>query len=243
MVCGLLLLATTLNYMDRVALNQTAVRIQQAFGLSAEQYGWLEGGFSFAFAVGTLTTGFIVDRIGVRWVYPVVVTGWSAAGFLTGFAPTYTALLGCRVMLGLFEAGNWPCGIRTVRQVMAPKERSLGNALFQSGTALGAVITPYIVLICLHWADPAEPTRMAHYALGGGSAAAATGVPPDSWRLPFRVIGAVGLVWVALWLILVPGRSLAAVGEPPGRERRQRGRSTGCFWTVGSGCWWWSSWG
>jgi ACS family hexuronate transporter-like MFS transporter len=216
MICGLLMLATTLNYMDRIALNQTAVRIQQAFGLSAEQYGWLEGGFSFAFAVGTLTTGFIVDRIGVRWVYPVVVTGWSVAGFLTGFAPGYTALLGCRVMLGLFEAGNWPCGIRTTRQVMAPKERSLGNALFQSGTALGAVVTPYIVLVCLHWADPAEPSRMAHHALGGGPAAAATGVPPDSWRLPFRVIGAVGLVWVALWLVLVPGRALAPVGEALG---------------------------
>jgi ACS family hexuronate transporter-like MFS transporter len=216
MVCGLLLLATTLNYMDRVALNQTAVRVQMAFGLSAEEYGWLEGGFSFAFAIGTLTTGFIVDRVGVRWVYPVVVTGWSAAGFLTGFSQTYTFLLTCRIALGLFEAGNWPCGIRTVRQVMAPKERSLGNALFQSGTALGAVITPYIVLICIHWADPDEPARLAHFALGGGAATAATGTPPDAWQLPFRVIGAIGLVWVALWLILVPGRALTPVGEAAG---------------------------
>ena len=88
-VCGLLMLATTLNYMDRVALNQTAVRINTPSGSPPRSTpGWRVGS-SFAFGVGTLTTGFIVDRISVRWVYPVVVTGWSAAGFLTGFAPRY----------------------------------------------------------------------------------------------------------------------------------------------------------
>ncbi len=214
-ICTLLLLATTLNYMDRVALNQTSVRIQYALGLTNEDYGWLEGGFSFAFAVGTLFTGFLVDRVGVRWVYPAVVAGWSLAGFLTGFAPGYVALLSCRVMLGLFEAGNWPCGIRTVRQVMPPKERSLGNALFQSGTALGAVVTPYIVLACIHWADPDEPARFAHFALGGGTAVAATGPSPDAaWQTPFRVVGAVGIVWVILWLVTVRQRTLRAVAEP-----------------------------
>ena len=214
-ICALLLLATTLNYMDRVTLNQVSVRIQAALSLNSEQYGWLEGGFSFAFAVGTLFTGFLVDRIGVRWVYPVVVTGWSLAGFLTGFAPGYFALLSFRILLGLFEAGNWPCGIRTVRQIMPPKERSLGNALFQSGTALGAVITPFIVLACIHWADPDEPTRLAHYALGGGPAASVAGSSPDAaWQTPFRVVGAVGLLWVLLWLLTVRQRMLEPVAEP-----------------------------
>jgi ACS family hexuronate transporter-like MFS transporter len=116
-------------------------------------------------------------------------------------------------MLGLFEAGNWPCGIRTVRQVMPAAERSLGNALFQSGTALGAVVTPYIVLICIQWADPGEPVRHAHFAVGGGTAVAATGVPADVWQVPFRAIGAVGLVWVALWMLTVPERALRAVPD------------------------------
>src|SRR5205823_1765374 len=131
-VAALLLAATTVNYLDRVALNQTAADIKSAFALSNTDYGWLESGFVLAFGVGAVITGALADWVGVRWMYPVAVLGWSAAGFLTGFSEIYTFLLSCRVMLGLFEAGNWPCGIRTVRQVMPPRERSLGVAIFQS---------------------------------------------------------------------------------------------------------------
>ena len=207
-VCGLLFLATTLNYMDRVALNQLALRIQLAFGLDNRDYSRLETGFVLAFGVGTLFFGWLVDRVSVRWVYPLAVFGWSAAGFLTGFAPGYWTLFACRIGLGLCEAGNWPCGIRTTRQVMAPAERSLGNSLFQSGTAIGAVVTPFIVLACVTWADPGEAERNAHLAVGGGAAVSATGVPPDAWQVPFRAIGFIGIIWVALWVVTVPNSML-----------------------------------
>src|SRR5919199_547538 len=82
-VCVLLLLASTLNYMDRMALNQTAVRIRAAFDLTNFWYGVLEGVFVVGFALGGLLFGWVVDRTRVRWVYPVAVVGWSAAGFLT----------------------------------------------------------------------------------------------------------------------------------------------------------------
>ena len=118
-------------------------------------------------------------------------------------------------MLGLFEAGNWPCGIRTVRQVMPPKERSLGNALFQSGTALGAVITPYIVLICLFWADPASRPGMAHYALGGGPAAAAVRRAPGLLEAAVPGDRRRRLVWVVLWLSSVPGGRRRGRGAGP----------------------------
>src|SRR5436309_15190001 len=85
-VCALLFLATTLNYMDRIALNQMAVRIQTALSLDDVQYSRLESGFSLSFALGALLTGFVVDRVSVRWVYPFMVLGWSAAGVLTGYA-------------------------------------------------------------------------------------------------------------------------------------------------------------
>jgi ACS family hexuronate transporter-like MFS transporter len=184
-VCGVLLLATTLNYMDRIALNQMGKEIKTAFAAGDVWYGILESGFQLAFGVGAVLFGIVVDRFGVRAVYPVAVIGWSVAGFLTGFVGEYWALFACRVMLGLFEAGNWPCGIRTVRQVMAPSERSLGNAIFQSGTGLGAIVTPPVILFCF-W-------------LFGGR----------DWQLPFRVIGLVGLGWVLLWWFTVPKRVLA----------------------------------
>src|SRR5437763_4243788 len=183
------MLATVINYMDRMTLNQLGVHIQTSLGIDDEQYSWLEGAFSAAFAIGAVCTGFLVDRVSVRWVYPLMVLGWSAAGVLTGFASTFWMLLMCRFLLGLFEAGNWPCGIRTTKAVLRPDERSLGNSLFQSGTALGAVITPLLVLALLRWADPHEPHRNAVMAVTGGTYAAVDAPPADTWRFPFRVIG------------------------------------------------------
>ncbi len=184
-VCGMLFLATTLNYMDRVALNQTSNVILKEFGLDDRDYARLEAAFDIAFGIGTLLIGWLVDRVNVRWVYPVVVAGWSLAGFLTGYTDTFTMLLLARIALGFFEAGNWPCGIRTTRTILPPAERSFGNALFQSGTAIGAIITPLIVLACFNYYG--EDT-------------------PGVWTVPFRAIGLIGIVWVVAWIAFVPGR-------------------------------------
>lgn len=203
-VCLLLMLATVINYMDRLALNQLALRIKLYFALTPQQYGYLESAFSLAFALGAVGTGILVDRVSVRWVYPLMVLGWSLAGILTGFAIDYWMLLSCRFALGLFEAGNWPCGIRTTRAVLAPSERSLGNSLFQSGTALGAVITPLTVLALLRSADPHEAFRHSVIAVGGGPYAAVSDAPVDAWKYPFRVIGSLGVVWIVLWFTTIP---------------------------------------
>src|SRR6266404_7007788 len=85
-VCGLLLLATTINYMDRQTLANAAVRIINEFKLSKEKYGNLELVFGWAFAAGSLVFGFIADAVPVRWLYPAVLFCWSATGFATGFA-------------------------------------------------------------------------------------------------------------------------------------------------------------
>jgi ACS family hexuronate transporter-like MFS transporter len=184
--------------MDRVSLNQMANRIIKALDLNEVQYSRLESGFSFAFAVGAIVSGVIVDKVNVRWIYPLMVLGWSAAGVLTGYATGFAWLFVCRVALGLFEAGNWPCGIRTVRTIMRPEERSLGNSLFSSGTAAGAIITPVVVLVLVQHAD----------------AAAGTENHPDSWKLPFIVIGYIGVAWVLLWFLTVPGRILDPATSP-----------------------------
>jgi ACS family hexuronate transporter-like MFS transporter len=205
-ICILLMLATVINYMDRMALNQLALRIQFALNLNNTQYSYLESAFSAAFACGAILAGWIADRANVRFIYPLFVLGWSAAGVLTGFANGFLMLLCCRLLLGLFEAGNWPCGLRTTRAVLAPEERSFGNAMFQSGTALGAIIAPLAVLAILRWADPEEPFRHAVMSVTGGSYAAVTNAPTDTWKVPFRLIGGIGVVWVLLWFLTVPGR-------------------------------------
>src|ERR1035438_7286737 len=96
-ICVLMLLATMLNYMDRLALSQQATEISRELDLSNEDYAGIEEGFGLAFAVGGVVAGLAVDRISPRWLYPVVLLGWSLVGYATGWVTTYRELLICRV--------------------------------------------------------------------------------------------------------------------------------------------------
>jgi ACS family hexuronate transporter-like MFS transporter len=179
-----LLLATMLNYMDRQTLSQMAVRISRELHLSNAQYGQLETGFGLAFAAGGILTGLLADRISVRWLYPVMVLAWSAVGFATAWAHDFRSLLLCRILLGLFEAGQWPCALVTSQRLLSRRNRTLGNSILQSGASLGAIFTPLVVLLLV--SDRS-----------------------GSWRGPFQVIGAAGIFWASAWLALVRTRDLA----------------------------------
>jgi MFS transporter, ACS family, hexuronate transporter len=177
-VCCLLLLATTINYMDRQTLANAAGRVQADLGLNNEQYGQLEMWFAYAFGGGALIFGTIADKVGVRWLYPTVLLLWSIMGFATGFVQTFTGLLVCRTMLGLFESGHWPCALKTVQRLLPPRDRTMGNSILQSGTSVGAIATPLI----MNWMLTDEP---------------------GSWRPVFQIIGGVGLFWIVLWFTAV----------------------------------------
>jgi ACS family hexuronate transporter-like MFS transporter len=192
-VCGLLLLATSINYMDRLTLNLLKVPILADLRLDDRHYGHVEACFGLAFACGAVLFGFIVDRWNVFWVYPLALVGWCAAGFLTGFAQGFWSLLACRMMLGLFEAANWPCALRTTQHLLPPGERSMGNSILQSGAAVGALLVPQL-LNQLYSEDH-----------------------PHLWRLPFQVVGVAGLGWVLLWLLVLRPRDLRLhAGPAPG---------------------------
>jgi ACS family hexuronate transporter-like MFS transporter len=175
--------------MDRQTLANASVRISREFSLSQTQYGNLEAAFGYAFAAGSLVFGWLADRLALRWLYAFVLAAWSAAGFMTGFARTYDELLICRTVLGFFEAGHWPCAIRTTRALLDEGQRSLGNGLLQSGASLGAVVTP-LVMAQLMTDDIA------------------------TWRVPFFVIGAAGLLWVIPWLVVLRGEDLRPAPTP-----------------------------
>jgi MFS transporter, ACS family, hexuronate transporter len=117
-VCSRLLLASAANYMDRQTLSATSVQITGEFQINEEQYGTLETAFGLAFACGSLIFGFLSDRVGVRWLYPLLPLLWSAMGFATGLVETYAGLLWCRLLLGLFEAGHWPCALNTTQRLL-----------------------------------------------------------------------------------------------------------------------------
>jgi MFS transporter, ACS family, aldohexuronate transporter len=191
-ICGLLLLASAINYMDRQTLANAAARIIDDFNMSKEQYGNLEAGFGWAFAAGSLVFGFLADKVSVRWLYAAVLLLWSAMGFASGFATSYHDLLIYRTLLGFFEAGHWPCGIKTIRALLDARGRAMGNSVLQSGTSIGAVATPLIM------------TWLLTDELG-------------SWRFVFQAVGVVGVVWVVAWVLLAPALVTSTAAERGGR--------------------------
>lgn len=179
-----------INYMDRQTLANLAVRIKEQFSLSSEQYGDIESLFGVAFAVGSLFFGYLVDKVSVRWLYPVALAGWSIVGVLTGFATGYYSLLVCRGFLGFFEAGHWPCALVVTQRILTSKERVLGNSILQSGASIGAIITPLIIQLMVRGSES-----------------------ESVWRTPFIVIGAAGLVWVLFWFMIVGPNDLKLPGS------------------------------
>jgi ACS family hexuronate transporter-like MFS transporter len=217
-VCGILLLATMLNYMDRLTLNLTASQIKAEFALNHEQYGELERGFGLAFAVGGLMMGFMADKASVRWMYPAVLLGWSAAGMATAWTTTYEQLAACRILLGFFEAGQWPCALVTSQRLLSKEDRTLGNSILQSGAALGAILVPQVVKLLVVDGSGATPPAAGSFADWSLWLQGFVLYRPGSWRGPFQVIGLLGVVWLIPWFALVRPGDLRRGASPHDKE-------------------------
>lgn len=189
-VVWLMFLATMINYMDRQTLGSTSEFVKKEFGLSEEGYGWVEFWFGISYGLMQFPAGYLSDRLNVRWLYPAALLVWSAAGFATGLVWGPAALMACRVVLGLGEAFNWTCAVGIVRRIIPLDSRSLANGIFHSGASIGAVLTPLLVL-------------------------AIVGPNGENWRLVFQIVGGLGLLWVALWFVLIHGERAIAIGHPP----------------------------
>lgn len=185
-ICFLLLFATVLNYLDRQVLSLTADKIIQEFNLTREQFGELLAWFRYSYAAFQIGGGWLVDRMGPRLLFPSAVGLWSAAGALTAFAGSMGTLAACRFMLGVGEAFNWPCALKTTQRLLPPEDRPLANGIFNSGTALGALLAPVVVTLLT-------------FAFG--------------WRASFLLTGLLGGLWVVAWLYYTKPRTAELAGE------------------------------
>lgn len=176
-VCALLFAATTINYVDRQVVGLLKPTLTAEIGLSELDYANTVFAFQAAYAIGLVSMGRLIDKVGVKWGYALAVAFWSAAGMAHAAASGLTGLLAARFALGIGEAGNFPAAVRTTAEWFPKKERALAIGLFNSGSNVGAIITPLMVAYIV-------------VTLGLG------------WQAAFLITGALGFGWLALWLWL-----------------------------------------
>jgi ACS family hexuronate transporter-like MFS transporter len=193
-ICGLLFLAATINYIDRQVIGILKPTLQQQYGWSEIDYSNIVFAFQFAYAIGYVFAGRLIDRVGTRRGFALALIVWSiaavAAAGATTFGPavavglaavglSYSAsaagFIAVRFMLGLGESGNFPAAIKTVAEWFPRRERALATGVFNAGTNVGAVVTPMTV-----------PWITAH--LG--------------WQWAFILTGLLGFAWLVLWLLV-----------------------------------------
>src|SRR6187455_739642 len=124
-ICGLLFLATTINYIDRQVLGILAPDLQKEIGWTELDYGRIVIAFQVSYAVMMLVWGKILDRIGTKLGLGLAVAWWSLAGMGTAFARTAMSFGFFRFLLGVGEAANFPASIKTVAEWFPKSERAL----------------------------------------------------------------------------------------------------------------------
>lgn len=203
---ALVITAGVLNLVDRQVIAVLKPVIAADLGWSDDDYGTLAAWFQGGAAVGFLFSGWIADRLGVRWANPVGVAAWSVAALLHGWARSMTEFVAVRVALGATEAMGTPTGIKTVAAVLPPRWRSTGFGAGNAANSLGAILAPLAIPVL-------------GLSLG--------------WRGTFVAVGLVGLLWALAWLVAARGivfaQPVAAMAAPLPDRPLLRDRRT---WAV-----------
>ena len=186
-VCGFLFLATALSYLDRQALSVAAPLVSRELGLDNRQLGLLLSAFFYTYALMHLCVGYFLDRYNIRLVYGFFVGAWSLAQVAGGLSRGFGELFAARLFLGAFEAAGQVGAARIIARIVPGPDRGFANGIMMSGGSIGAVIAPFLVL--------------------GLSASI-------GWRGAFAVLGAIGLVWTAAWLIWFRPAAPVLYGQP-----------------------------
>ena len=164
----------------------TAEKIIAEFGLNQREWGKVLATFRYSYGIVQLVGGFLVDAYGPAIVFPAASGLWALGGLLTGLATGVAMLAGCRFLLGIGEAFNWPSALKVTNALLSPEERPLANGIFNSGAAVGALVAPILV------------TLITVYL---------------SWRAAFVATGALGGLWVIVWLLYTRGAAAQLKGN------------------------------
>jgi ACS family D-galactonate transporter-like MFS transporter len=150
---GLLLGAGVLiNYFDRINLSVAAPQLQQEFGLTDGELGWLFSGFFWSYALLQIPTGVILDRFGVTTVTRVTTFLWSVTSAATALAGGFGGILAARMLLGAAEAPGFPASSKATGYWFPRGERAFATSIFDAAAKFSNVIgVPLVALAVVHF--------------------------------------------------------------------------------------------
>jgi ACS family hexuronate transporter-like MFS transporter len=180
---ALVMLGAIINYLTRSTLAVSAPTLLADLGISSKEYSYITAAFQGTIMLQPLC-GYVLDVIGLKYGFAIFATAWSVICMAHGLATNWQMLALLRGLLGLAEGSANPAGMKAVSEWFPAKERGMAGGIFNIGASFGSMLAPPLVV----WA-------ILHY----------------SWQSAFVITGALGLVWVAAWLLLY---------DSPKRHRR-----------------------
>ena len=164
--------AIAISYLDRQTLPVAVLAITRDIPLSNSQFSALQSAFLFAYALMYAGGGKLVDALGTRRGFMVIMFFWSLACASHGLAISFAMLAASRFLLGMGEGGGFPAATRAVAEWFPAGERATAMGIINAGTAVGAVAAPPLIATVLAYTN---------------------------WRWIFVITGAIGLLWTAWW--------------------------------------------
>src|ERR1700756_2423727 len=161
-----------LTYIDRINVATAGPVFQKELHLTANQLGSVLSAFGWAYLVLQVWGGWLSDRFGARLTLTMCAVIWAGATLLMGLAHSLTALILCRVLLGLGEGATFPTATRALADWMPEEKRGFAQGITHSFARLGNFFTPPLVA----------------WLIGIGT-----------WRFSFVALGAVSLIWSVVW--------------------------------------------
>ncbi len=164
--------AIAISYFDRQTLSVAIAAIQREIPISNTQFSQLQACFLVAYALMYAGGGKLIDSLGTRTGFALIMLWWSLACASHGLALSFGMLAGSRLMLGAGEGGGFPAATKAVSEWFPARERSTAMGIINAGTAVGAVIAPPAISLIV------------------------TGL---NWRWVFFASGLAGLLWTLFW--------------------------------------------
>ncbi|MDC6381294.1 MFS transporter [Pseudomonas graminis] len=172
---SLLLIATIINYVDRVNISIAAPFMAKDLGLDKVEMGLIFSAFAWTYAFALVPAGFIADRFGSRFTYGASLISWSAVTVCQGMAGGFASLFGLRLAIGAMEAPAFPANSRAVTVWFPARERGMASSIYVCGQYLGTALFTGLLLWLATTYD---------------------------WRHVFYSTGIIGIVFGVAWLYL-----------------------------------------